>query len=209
MKYHVQTDEFPQCRSCSKPTTNRGLNSQFKNKASVVTVLLGYTLSLFLIFCTIAVISILTVNELNTQEGLFGYKCYGFFKTCDQYVCRDVNQSVVTNTYNSLDGLASWQKCDFNSTAKLQAQACVYDEELFLLSDEYLGFDVCAEEFVEGVYVFEDTFEYWQEPRDFTSNLMKSAIWNETVNVEAADFCGTPKVSKLHAYIYIKISINR
>lgn len=192
---YVITDQFPQCRSCNKPTTNRGLNSQFKNKASVVTVLLGYALSIFLIFCTIAVASILTVNELGTQEGLFGYKCYGFFRTCDTYVCRDVDQAVVTDTYNSLSGLATWQKCDFNSTAKLQAQACIYDEELFGLSNEYLGFDVCGDEFVEGVYVFEDTFEYWQSARDYTSNLLKSAIWNETINVEAAGHCGTPKVS--------------
>jgi len=194
--------QFPNCRSCNKPTSNRGLNSQFKNKASVVTVLMGYTLSIFLIFCTLAVLVILIVNETGTNVGLFGYKCYGFFKTCDTYVCRDVDHDVVTNSYEALDDLSSWQKCGFNSTAKLQAQACVYDEELFALSAEYLGFDVCEDEFAEGIYVFEDTFEYWQSPRDYTSNLMKSAIWNETANVETANHCGTPSGGGANAMVF-------
>ena len=198
----IYTDQFPKCRSCDKPTTNRGLNSQFKNKASVVTVLLGYALSIFLIFCTIAVAIVLIVNETGTPQGLFGYKCYGFFKTCDTYVCRDVDHAVVSDSYVSLDDLSTWQKCSFNSTAKLQAQACIYDEELFALSNEYLGFDICEDEFAEGVYVFEDTFEYWQSSRDFSSNLLKSAIWNETVNVEAANYCGTPKGGGGNAMVF-------
>jgi hypothetical protein len=195
-------DQFPNCRSCNKPTSNRGLNSQFKNKASVITVLMGYALTTFLVFCSTAVLIILIVNETGTQEGLFGYKCYGFFKTCDTYVCRDVDPSVVMDSYAALDDLSSWQKCSFNSTAKLQAQACVFDEELFALSNEYLGFDVCKDEFDEGIYVFEDTFEYWQSSRDSTSNLLKSAMWNETINVEAANHCGTPVGGGANAMVF-------
>ena len=135
-------------------------------------------------------------------SGLFGYKCYGFFRRCDNYVCRDVDESVVVDDYAPLDNLANWQKCNFNSTVKIQAPSCIYDEELYYLSDEYLGYDVCEDEFRNGVYVFEDTFEHWESPRDFHSNLLKSAIWNETANVETADYCGLPVDGGRNALVF-------
>ncbi len=52
-----------------------------------------------------------------------------------------------------------------------------------------MGYDVCRDEFNEGIYVFEDTFEYWQN-KSFASNHMKSATWGSIVNAFSSDYCG-------------------
>jgi hypothetical protein len=184
---------LPQCRSCNKPTANRGLNQQLNNQASLITVLLGWSLTAFLLLTFMSTIIILTTNEEKTPVGLSGYHCYGFFTECDTYVCVDVDRSVTSGDYSALSSLYHWDKCSLNSTSKIQAQACVYDSALYSLTNGYLGYDVCKDEFQDGAYVFEDTFEYWETPTDFKTNLMVSATWNSTYNVETAPYCGVGK----------------
>jgi hypothetical protein len=183
---------LPQCRSCNKPTANRGLNQQLSNQASLFTVLLGWFLTAFLLLTFMSMIIILTTNEEQTPVGLSGYHCYGFFTECDTYVCIDVDRAVTTSDA-SLPSLYYWDKCSLNSTSKIQSQACIYDSALYSLTSGYLGYDICKDEFQNGAYVFEDTFEYWERPTDFESNLMRSATWNSTYNVEAAPYCGVGK----------------
>jgi hypothetical protein len=142
---------------------------------------------------TIAVIVVLVSNEVQTPQGLYDYKCYGFFTECGERVCVDVDSSVTNGDYGSLPSLYEWRKCNLNSTSKLQAQACIFDEEMFTLTNGWLGYDVCKDEFEGGAYVFEDTFEYWQDIKNFTSNEMVSAKWANTHNVETNGYCGTPK----------------
>jgi hypothetical protein len=191
---------LPQCRSCNKPTANRGLNQQLNNQASLFTVLLGWSLTAFLLLTFMSMIIILTTNEEQTPVGLSGYHCYGFFTQCDTYVCIDVDHSIITSpstnpdaSPNSLPSLYYWDKCSLNSTAKLESQACIYDSALYSLTNGYLGYDICKDEFQDGAYVFEDTFEYWETSTNFETNLMRSATWNSTYNVEAAPYCGVAK----------------
>lgn len=184
-------DKFPKCRSCDKSTSNRGLNQQLRNQASLVTVIMGWALTCFILLTTMAIIIVLVTNEVATPQGLYGYKCYGFFTECGTRVCVDVDESITSGSYGSLPSLYNWRKCNIDSTSKLQAQACIFDAELYTLTDGWLGYDVCKDEFEGGAYVFEDTFEYWEDVKDFKTNAMASATWNKTNNVETNNYCGT------------------
>lgn len=184
---------LPQCRSCNKPTANRGLNKQLNNQATLFTVLLGWALTAFVLLTFMSVVIILTKNEEQTPVGLSGYHCYGFFTECNTYVCVDVDSSVTSQEYTALPSLYYWDKCSLNSTSKIQSQACIYDSALYSLTNGNLGYDICQDEFQNGAYVFEDTFEYWEDSTNFETNLMASAIWNSSYNVETAPYCGVAK----------------
>lgn len=73
---------------------------------------------------------------------------------------------------------------------KLQSPACVYDPLLFHQSDTLLGYDVCRKSYNQGVYIFEDTFDYWRNSSIFSSNRMKSALWDSMYNGFAGPYCG-------------------
>jgi hypothetical protein len=156
-------------------------------------VILGYGLTFFVLLVIMAIIIILVSNEKLTPKGLSDYKCYGFFPSCDTPICIDVSENVTTGSYDSLPGLSNWRHCTLESTSKLQATACIYDSSLYSLTGGNLGYDVCKDEFAGGAYVFEDTFENWVSPRNFETNLMKSANWNSSINVETNNYCGVPK----------------
>lgn len=187
-------DKLPQCRSCNKPTANRGLNQQLNNRASLISVLLGWALTIFLLLVVMSMLIILTTNEEQTPVGVSGYHCYGFFTSCDTYVCIDIDSNVTSNNYDALPSLYDWNKCTLNSKSKIQSQACIYDRALYILTDGDLGYDICKDEFQQGAYVFEDTFEYWEDSTLFETNLMDSATWNKTYNAATNSYCGVGKV---------------
>lgn len=173
----------------------RGLNSQVKHKGSLPSVILGWAMTIFIILAVLSMVIVIIINELETPVGLYNYHCYGFFPTCDAYVCVDVDPSVAsTGSYSALSSLATWKPCHLNSTVKLQTQGCVFDEELYTLTKHEMGYDVCKSEFHGGVYVFEDTFEHWSDNDDFTSNSMKSAVWADMINAATTGNCGTGEV---------------
>jgi hypothetical protein len=104
-------------------------------------------------------------------------------------VCIDVNSSVALGAA-PLPPLATWRECDLSSTTKLESKACIYDQLLYHQSNRLLGYDVCQSEFNEGVYIFEDTFENWQNS-SYVSTTMKSAKWDIVYNGFTSSFCGS------------------
>lgn len=184
------SDQFLECQSCGQNTSKRGLDQQLPTKSSILTVLLGWIMTIFILISISAVIVVLVSNENRVPVGIFGYHCYSFFTGCGTKICFEVNSSVVTGPYDAMDALTNWKMCDLDSQYKIQAQACIFDESLFSLTDGNRGFDVCEQEYEGGAYVFEDTFEHWQEENNFTSNLLRSATWNTTVNAQTTGYCG-------------------
>lgn len=89
----------------------------------------------------------------------------------------------------TLPPLSNWAKCTLESEAKVESLACIYDHQLYDQSDKLMGYDICSSEFNNGVYIFEDTFEYWTN-QSASSNAMKSAKWGKVVNAFSSDFCG-------------------
>lgn len=65
-----------------------------------------------------------------------------------------------------------------------------------------MGYDFCydtkdgaqrsQDEFKNGVYVFEDNFDYWKNKTDYSreSILLASANWATMTNAQVTDFCG-------------------
>lgn len=179
----------PNCRSCGTPVGNIGDAKRAEEKARLVSVVWGWTVTIFIILATISITGLILANEVNAPVGIFDFNCYGFFRSCGFYVCIDLDQSVADG-YNPLPPLSSWRRCDLDSQVKLQSRACIYDRLLYFQSERQLGFDVCTEHFDEGVYVFEDNFENWRNT-SFTSNRMRSALWNNVVNGISSTFCGS------------------
>lgn len=86
--------------------------------------------------------------------------------------------------------------------------ACIIDPELHQKINESLGFDICIptkvgnrSAFIEGIYVFDDTFEFWSntsDVSDLSKNRLKSAKWVMLRNAQASSKCGAlaTRVSK-------------
>jgi hypothetical protein len=184
-------DNQPTCRSCDASVGVKGLNSQTQFKATLVSVLVGWFASVFVLLVIAAGGAVLLASEVLAPAGIYDNVCYDYFAQCDVSVCIDIDRSVGNYPYSALGSQYEWRYCTLNSSVKLQAQACVYDSELYFSTDTGLGFDVCADEYQQGVYVFEDTFEHWENVTNLGSNLMKSAYWDTLVNGYVSDDCGT------------------
>ena len=65
---------------------------------------------------------------------------------------------------------------------------CVIDlrpaQELYRLSNETLGYDFDASAFAGGMYLFEETFEFWKTKNNYANNGMGSAHWDYIYNGE-------------------------
>ena len=132
-------------------------------------------------------------------ETVWGYKCYGFYPTCDIDICVDLQGP-------PSDGIispANYSFCDLQTTVnKMRGKVCVFDEELYKRTEFQMGFDFCFDvkglyddpsvEFTNGVFVFEDNFDYWLNKTDYSQDSigMASALWNTMTNAEVADYCG-------------------
>lgn len=175
------------CRSCAKPVMTSGVLGV--SRAEAIAVFLGWLTSIFFFVSVFAFFVTLAASEVQTPKSLSDFKCFGFFRKCDVPVCIGMNISVAMGN-SPLPKLSEWKNCELDSLAKLQSKACVYDSELYALTDKLLGYDVCVDSFQEGLYIFEDTFEYWN--KTFQKNLMKSALWENIVNGHPSDVCGVP-----------------
>jgi len=168
-------------------------------RASLTSVILGWGMAVFVILCGFGLVSTLSASEALTPVGIFGNTCYGLFKTCDKRVCISLPESVATGA-TSFPDLTEWPFCDLDSTVKLQAKACVFDPQMYILTEKHAGYDVCVDDFREGVYVMEDDFENWIN-LDFWDNEMKSAKWYDIVNGISSERCG-PGVGGTHALTF-------
>jgi hypothetical protein len=104
-------------------------------------------------------------------------------------VCIQMNDKVATGE-QAIPPLSEWKFCDLDSETKLQSKMCIYDDQLYDVSRSTMGFDVCADEFSEGVYIFDDSFENWDN-RSHSSNRMRSAKWSDIVNAKPTNYCGS------------------
>eukprot|EP01039_Chlorochromonas_danica_P012368 gene12368-14128_t len=134
-----------------------------------------------------------------TPYGIFDFGCYGFFRDCTYNFCVEMPQSVAEGT-SALPPLSRWEYCTMASENKLRSPACRYDSLLFHQSNMLMGYDICEEQFNEGVYVFEDRFDYWRNSSVPSSTLEKSAKWSTVYNGFVGDYCGA--VSLQNAMIF-------
>ena len=148
----------------------------FKDRATLISVAIGWLITVFLVIALLGVGAMIATNQILTPEGLSGYLCYGFYKTCDTDVCISINSSFPINSDATLDPLYDWKYCTLNDTIKMRSHACIFDTSLYTLTNKALGYDVCKTNFDEGVYVFEDDFDNWQNSTSFHSNLSTYAI---------------------------------
>ena len=69
-----------------------------------------------------------------------GYKCYGFFKTCEIDICVDMPVGVSDGSV-PVPPLSTWRHCnDFTSHTKIISKACVYDQQLYDSTSGHLGY---------------------------------------------------------------------
>jgi hypothetical protein len=179
----------PLCKSCGTAINNAGIKQLLWGKASITSVLLGWTFAIFVILAILALIAVVSASEAQTPVGIYGYKCYGFFKQCDTKVCLEVPSDIL-NGVAPLKDLTEWKFCDLDTDVKLETAACVFDAQLYTLTNSHAGYDPCLKEYRKGVYIMEDDFEEWQS-LNFSSNLMKSALWEDIFNGVASKRCGS------------------
>jgi hypothetical protein len=174
------------CRSCGTPIGDKHVYRLLKGVN--VSIILGWAATIFSIVVAVAFTVTIIANEVVTPVTLSGYKCYGFFRTCDLNVCIEMPKTVANGT-ESFPPLSQWKYCDIDSYAKLEAPACIFDRQLYDATDHMMGYDICVDTFTPGVYVFEDGFENWAN-ETWQSNELKSALWANIVNGHANVYCG-------------------
>jgi len=181
----------PTCRSCGALVGNikeeKALNKIF-DPAYAFTIILGWGMTIFLIASLIAFTLVIVTAEVSAPIGINDYTCYGFFRECNIDVCITMNSSIANGT-SPLPPLSSYDKCTLDSYYKIESSACIFDQNLYHQSGKTMGYDICQDYFNQGIYVFEDTFDYWRNDSIY-SNDMKSALWNKVVNGYSNSFCG-------------------
>jgi hypothetical protein len=182
--------KVPNCRSCEKPVGKKGGMTE-EMKATIIAIVIGWLVTFFILAAIFTFFGYVISSENQTPVGISDYNCYGIFKKCDHYMCVDVEDNVVDGSV-ALPSISSWQQCDDSSTTKLEGYSCIFDEELWTATNGNMGFDICKDQFAEGVYIFEDTFESWHN-YSIESNTMKSATWDDVVNGYSTPFCGVGK----------------
>ena len=155
------------CPNCQKPTvagTDVSFGALFNPSARAI--IWAYFVSCLIPVVAILVVLIAVVLEFSLPRTLFGYKCYGFNPPCDVEVCIDLG---VDDPELGMQNPIRWQPCAVRSRNRVRGLACVYDAELYGMSRGELGYDFCVgsvasalgAEFRDGVYIFEDSFEHW------------------------------------------------
>jgi len=180
--------KLPLCRSCESPVGKRG-NFSEAAIAEFFSVVLGWWITIFICASIAAVIVVVLNSELQTPIGIYGNKCHGFFRKCDYYFCDEQPDSVAT-AIDAITPLTTWKHCDNSSTSKIQGWGCIFDQQLFDLTGSDRGYEYCKSEFWDGIYIFEDTFDSWD---NFTvnSNKMKSGKWLNINNGRSTPYCGS------------------
>jgi hypothetical protein len=96
----------------------------------------------------------------------------------------------VANGVQPIQTLPNFNKCTLDSTFKLESSACIFDQTLYSISNKALGYDICESKFSNSLYIFEETFEYWNNDQSFSNNKLKSAKWLDIYNGKVNTDCG-------------------
>eukprot|EP00981_Chlorochromonas_danica_P008478 scaffold2205_cov183-Ochromonas_danica.AAC.3 len=181
----------PLCRSCGTPVTTLEYEqkSVFADRAYCITVLIGWAVTIFVTIVVTAFVAVVIAADVTTPVGINQYHCYGFFRTCDISVCVETTEAVAEGSA-PLQAISSWNRCNLSSLYKLESKACIFDPNLYHQSQREMGYDICDDEFNEGVYVFEDTFENWKAITSPSSSIMLSAHWANVTNGQTDSACG-------------------
>lgn len=163
------------CPGCNQKVNTRGLGGN-KEDPGIYAVLATWAISAFYLLFIAGMTLSIVLNEYHLPETIWGYKCYGYFPSCDTEICVDLG----TTPANGIQSAATYKFCELSETVnKIRGKVCVYDEELFKQSENTLGYDFCHDvkgrvgtskddEFPDGVFVFEDTFDYWRNKTDYS-----------------------------------------
>ncbi|CAM9440901.1 unnamed protein product [Hapterophycus canaliculatus] len=185
------------CPSCQTPAEKRIKYQRIPRDPGVVPVLVGFFATVLVSLVALAGVSVAIASNNAVIRTVFDQTCYGFFPSCipgPKCVAYDAG-----DIEGGLEPITEWSACDHEITVnKIYGSYCVFDEEVFVYSDEKWGFDFCAEEFMSGsagAYVFEDTFEMWNiaapsDSSNLSSNGMASARWDHLTNGQLSDICG-------------------
>ena len=187
------------CPGCNQKNNTRGLGAA-KEDPGAGPVLASWMVSAFIVLLFAAAFISGFMNYATLPETVWGYKCYGFFPRCDLDVCVDLDATAK----DGLQNVAKYKFCELESTInKVMGKVCIYDQELYRQSENTLGYDFCydvksrfdtdkADEFNNGVFVFEDDFDHWKNKTDYTrqSVRMASANWYDMNNAKVSDVCG-------------------
>ena len=178
----------PNCPSCDEPVGVRGRDGLL-GRASVYSIVMGWFILVFFLMCCTAMAVFIAASEAQTPVTVSSFLCNGIFRTCDLSFCVETSKEVAEGTA-SLGSLYKWKYCDLDSEYKMHGWGCAFDENLYKSSYKTHGYDYCYDTFQPGSYIFEDNFEAWVQPLNFSSNLMKSAKWKRIVNGKSSDECG-------------------
>lgn len=191
--------KLPLCRSCEAPVGKRGAFSEAA-VAEFFTVVLGWWITIFISASVAALFIVVLNSEIQTPVGIFGTKCNGFFRTCNYYFCDEQPDSVATAA-DAITPMTTWKHCDNSSTSKIEGWGCIFDQQLFDLTGSARGYEYCDSEFLNGIYIFEDTFDSWD---NFTlnSNKMKTAKWDFINNGRSTPYCGSYIENAAYPKIY-------
>ena len=178
--------KMPLCRSCNAPVGQKAEN--IFETVRVWPIIMGFIVSLFVAMIIAAGTFLALSNDATTPVGLFGYHCWGFFSQCNQYKCIQQDPGIANGSM-TLGPLSQWTNCDLNSLGKIETNACVWDTALYESTKGLQGYDVCASQFIPGLYIFEDTFDAWKNS-SVRSNKMKSGHWGKLQNARSNNWCG-------------------
>ncbi len=201
-KYYCNTCYYNQVRSCPGcgSSIHRSGVTIAKSKPKRIAVLATWGVTFYVVIMLISIIYVFFSHNLTRPETVWKGTCRGWFPKCDRPVCIDVDADNILMPTN-------YNFCSMYSVHKVIGRTCIVDSQLFVESNGFLGFDVCLQQdnqdsrsspsglddkFEDGVYIFEDNFDYWMNDTDYSSIsvMMKSARWSNMVNAKSSEICG-------------------
>lgn len=200
-KYYCHMCYYNQSRSCPGcgASVHQSGVTLTRSKPTKMAVLATWGVSLYLVMILMGISCLFIFHNLKRPETIWKNPCYGWFPTCDRPVCIDVEAD---STLMPIQ----YKFCSINNTVnKVIGKTCIVDPQLYYESDGFLGHDLCITKgnqalvsptrhhgFEDGVFVFEDNFDYWKNDTDYSSNsiVMKSARWLNMANAKASGICG-------------------
>lgn len=180
--------KLPRCRVCDSLIGKKGLMTGAM-KAHIISIILGWFFTLFMTGVVVACTATILAAEELTPVGIYGYGCHGFFRDCDIMFCIESTPRIA-NGDDPLPSHDTYKHCTLDTEYKMEGWGCVYDPQLYRVTQQTMGFDICRKNFDEGIYIFEDTFEAWDTFK-LESNQMKSAFWQNITNGYATTYCGS------------------
>jgi len=212
LKYYCRSCYYKSnaCPGCNASNYRSGVNVQ-SQRPTKMAVVATWLISISVLLIILTLIGMVVVNYITKPSTVWGHSCNGWFPTCEKPVCLDFWGGPASGMPTS------YQFCTVNASVnKVIGNACIFDPELYRWSGKTLGFDLCAQKNTnatellsqstlsssssrrQGVYVFEDNFDYWMNASDYSvdSILMESAKWGKMGNAKASGICGMNYITR-------------